>query len=76
MLFTKTRDRIKWVIKMKEYDLVRTLVDKEGFKKGSKGIVVAFYLDGKGVNVEIQDDNNHPIDVATYEIDEIELWNE
>jgi len=60
---------------MKEYDMVRTLVEREGFKAGSKGIIVAFYLDGKGVDVEIQDSSGKPIDVATYEISEIELWN-
>ena len=59
---------------MKEYDLVKTLVDKEGFPAGMKGIIVAFYSDNLGVDVEIQDGNNIPIDVATYEISEIEPW--
>ena len=56
-----------------EYDRVRTLVEKDGFKAGSIGVVVGIYSTGPACEVEIWDSNNYPIDVVTYQFDEIEL---
>ena len=57
----------------KEYDRVKTLVDKEGFVAGSIGVVVGLYSTGPACEVEIWDNNNYPVDVVTYEYSEIKL---
>ena len=57
---------------IKEYDLVKTLVTKNSFPIGSKGIVVSIYSDNKACEVEIWDSDNYPIDVITYLITELE----
>lgn len=56
---------------MHEYDLVETLVDKEGFPKGSKGVVVSVYSDGLACEVELWDEDDYPIDVVTFECSEL-----
>ena len=60
---------------MKEYDIVKTLVEREGFEKGERGIIVSFYPNNEACTLEILDKNNYPKGVATYAIDEVELWN-
>ena len=57
----------------KEYDLVKTLVEKEGYPIGTQGCIVSFYSDGLACEVEIWNKNNYPIDVVTYGLNEIEL---
>ena len=34
---------------IKEYDLVKTLVEKSGYPKGTKGVIVGIYKDRKSV---------------------------
>ena len=58
---------------IKEYDIIKTLVEKDGFKAGSIGVVVSLYSTGPACEVEIWDNNHYPIDVVTYKYDEIEL---
>lgn len=40
---------------IKEYDIVKTLVEKSGFKAGTKGVVVSMYADNKACEVELWD---------------------
>ena len=61
---------------IKEYDLVKTLVEKFGYSKGTKGVVVGVYKGGKACNVELWDENDYPIDVVTYDTSEIEAIKE
>lgn len=56
---------------IKEYTKVKTLVEKEGFPKGSIGVVVSTYTTGPACEVEIWDDTNYPVDVVTYLLDEL-----
>lgn len=60
-------------MKIQERDIVRTLVDKEGFPKGTKGVVVSIYSGYSVCEVEIWDEANYPIDVITYKFDELEV---
>ena len=56
-----------------EYDRVKTLVEKDGFKADSLGVIVSIYSTGPACEVEIWDNHNYPVDVVTYQFDEIEL---
>lgn len=67
---------------IREDTLVRTLVDREGcvragvmYPAGSIGAVAEVYLDHPvpGCDVEIWDDLNYTVDVATYSFDEVEV---
>lgn len=51
----------------------KTLVDKEGAPKGSKGVVVSIYSGYPVCEVEIWDETNYPIDVITYKFEELEV---
>ena len=55
-----------------EYSKVKTLVDKEGFPKGSIGVVVSVYSTGPACEVELWDEDENPVDVVMYLIDELE----
>ncbi len=57
---------------LSEYDKVNTLVDKGKYKAGTVGVVVSFYSGGPECEVELWDDNEQPIDVVTYNLDEVE----
>ena len=57
---------------IKEYSKVKTLVDKEGFPKGSIGIVVSVYSTGPACEVELWDEDENPVDVVMYLIEELE----
>ena len=57
---------------IKEYSRVKTLVEKEGFPKGSIGIVVSIYSTGPACEVELWDEEEHPVDVVMYLINELE----
>lgn len=61
---------------IKEYDLVKTLVEKYGYPKGTKGVIVGIYKGGEACNVELWDKTNYPMDVITYTTNEIEIINE
>lgn len=56
---------------IKEHDLVKTLADKEGFPAGTKGVVVSIYSSGPACEVEVWDENDYPVDVVTYELNEL-----
>lgn len=62
---------------IKEYDRVKTLVDKTEFgrfyPKGTIGVVVDICPNGKACSIEIWDETKYPIDVTTYEMNEIEV---
>lgn len=58
---------------IKEYDKVKTLVEKENFPKGTLGIVVSLYNNGPACEVELWDEKNYPIDVVTYKFSELEI---
>lgn len=60
-------------MKIQEGDIVRTLVDKRGFSKGSKGLVCWIFIGGPECLVEIWDETNYPIDVIIYAFNELEL---
>ena len=52
---------------------IRTLVEKEGFPIGTTGVVVSLYTTGPACEVEVWDETEYPVDVVTYEFDEIEI---
>lgn len=56
-----------------EYDLVKTLVEKENAPAGTIGVVVSLYSTGPACEVEVWDQDNYPVDVITYKFSEIEL---
>ncbi len=60
-------------MKVKEYDKVKTLVEKDGYPAGSFGVVVSLYSTGPACEVELWDERNYPIDVVTYLLDELEV---
>ena len=60
-------------MKIQERDIVKTLVDKEGAQKGSKGVVVSIYSGYPVCEVEIWNETNYPIDVITYKFEELEV---
>ena len=55
-----------------EYVKVRTLVEKENFPAGTIGVVVSLYTTGPACEVEIWDNNEYPVDVVTYMLNELE----
>ncbi len=55
-----------------ENDKVITLVEKEGFPKGTIGIVVSKYAGGDVYEIELWDSDDYPVDVVTYTFNEIE----
>lgn len=56
---------------LKEYDKVRTLVGKEGYPPNTIGVIVSFYAKSDFCEVEIWDNDGYPIDVVTYEMNEL-----
>mgnify|MGYP006926037753 CR=1 FL=1 len=60
-------------MKIKERDIVKTLVNKKGFSKGTKGVVVSIYPGYSVCEVELWDEANYPEDVVTYYFDELEV---
>ena len=56
---------------IKEYSLVKSMVEKEGYPAGSIGVVVYLHRGGVAYEVEVWDFDNYPIDVVTYEADEV-----
>lgn len=57
---------------VKEYDMVRTLVTKGDYPKETKGVVVSLYPTGPACEVELWNENDYPVDVVTYLLDEVE----
>ena len=60
---------------MKINSRVKTLVEREGFPEGTIGVVVSIYGEGPGCEVELWDKDNYPIDVITYNFNELEKLN-
>ncbi len=58
---------------VKEYDKVKTLVEKNGYPIGSVGVVVSIYSNGPACEVELWDENEYPVDVVTYLFEELEV---
>ena len=58
---------------IKEYDKVRTLVEKEGYPIGTVGVAVSVYSSGPACEVELWDENEYPVDVITYLFEELEV---
>lgn len=54
-----------------EYSKVKTLVQKGSFEAGRIGVVVSLYTTGPACEVELRDENDHPIDVVTYLLSEV-----
>lgn len=48
------------------------MVEKNGVKEGTIGVVVSLYTSGTACEVEIWDETENPIDVVTYLQSEIE----
>ena len=61
---------------IRENQKVRTLVEKDGLKIGTLGVVVSVYSPGPACEVELWDENNYPEDVITYRFDELSAVNE
>lgn len=61
-------------MKFKEYDKVKTLIEKDGYPIATVGIIVSFYHDSDYCVVEIWDNDGDPVDVVTYEAKELELF--
>ena len=57
---------------IKEYDKVKTLVEKNGYPTGTDGIVVSLYTSGPACEVELWDEDGYHVDVVTYELSEVE----
>ena len=57
---------------IKEYDRIRTLVDKGNYSQGTVGVVVSFYSNTNACEVEVWNEQNYPVDVVTYQLNEIE----
>lgn len=58
---------------IKEYDKVKTLIEKEDYPIGTVGVVVSLYTSGPACEVEIWDEDDYPIDVVTYLTTEVEV---
>lgn len=61
---------------IRENQKVKTLVEKDGFKIGTLGVVVSVYSSGPACEVELWDENKYPVDVITYRFDELSVINE
>ena len=61
-------------MKFKEYDKVKTLVEKDGYPPASIGIIVSFYPSSDYCEVELWDNDGDPVDAVTYETKELELF--
>ena len=57
---------------IEENSRVKTLVEKEGYKAGTIGVVVSIYSSGPACEVELWDEDNYPIDVVTFRLEELE----
>lgn len=56
---------------LSENDRVITLVEKEGFPKGTIGVIVSKYASAEVYEVELWDSTNYPVDVVAYRIEEL-----
>lgn len=61
-------------MKFKEYDKIKTLVEKNGSPPSTIGIIVSFYPDSDLCEVEICDNDEYPIDVVTYVVNELKKF--
>ena len=59
---------------IKENDRIRTVVKKGKYPAGTIGVVVSVYTSGPACEVELWGDDGYPVDVVTYELSEIVLF--
>lgn len=57
---------------LSENDRVIALVEKEGFPKGSVGVIVSKYALAEVYEVELWDSMNYPVDVVAYKTEELQ----
>lgn len=55
-----------------ENDRVVTLVEKEGFAKGTIGVIVSKYAAADVYEVELWNSEEYPVDVVTYKATELQ----
>lgn len=60
-------------MKLELYDRVKTLVERDGFPAGTIDVIVSFYANTEGCEVEVWDDRGYPEDVVTFSVRELEL---
>lgn len=60
-------------MKFLEGDIVKTQVDKEGFRRGQKGLIIHIYDGQNACLCEVWNDKNYPIGLVSYKFDELEL---
>ncbi len=60
-------------MKLLEGDIVKTKVGKEGYKAGTRGVIVHVFEGHDACVVEIWDDTNYPIDTVDYRFSELQL---
>ena len=56
-----------------EGDIVKTTINKENYKAGTKGLIVHVYNGHDACVVELWDKTNYPIDTIDYKFSELEL---
>lgn len=61
---------------IKEYDLIRTLVPKNGFPVGCVGVVVDVSPSYRACECEIWNDHAYPMETEDYSFDELEVLSE
>lgn len=59
-------------MKFEEYDIAKTLVEKEGYPPGTRVVVVGFYKYLKEYEVQILDKSEDLSALLTYKSDELE----
>lgn len=60
--------------KFKEYDKVKTLVEKDENPPTTIGIIVSFYPNFDYCEVELWDTDGNSVDVITYETKKLKLF--
>ena len=55
-----------------ENDRVVTLVEKEGFAKGTIGVIVSKYVAADVCEIELWNSEEYPVDVVTYKANELQ----
>ena len=61
---------------MKEFDLVKAIVDIENIKINTEGVIVYIYDGHDACEVEFFDNKNNTIDVVTCKFEQLELIKE
>lgn len=59
-------------MKFEQYDIAKTLVEKEGYPPGTRVVVVGFYKYLEVYEVQILNKHDNPTALLTYKSDELE----